>query len=157
MFTPQLLPCVSRILPSVHRLVELRHKTRTVQLSRWLNVNIAFARSVKVRSRYVEHCKNQNSSSFIHSLRHHVAKQCLHALHWRHCRENIARLKFLVLRLGLLDLSHDQSSSDLFSLVFQDPLQRVRSTLSFRTFTLRNVVKELLLQHPLDFFSPFLP
>ena len=116
-------------------------------------MNIAFTHSVKVRSRYVKHCKHQSSSTFVNSLRHHVADQCLQALHWWHCREHIARLKFLVLRLCLLDLSHEQSSSDLFSLVFQDPIQRVRSTLSFHTFTLGSVVEELLLQHPLDFFS----
>ena len=38
--------------------------------------------TVKVRSWYVEHCKHQNSSTFVHSFCDHVADQCLQALYW---------------------------------------------------------------------------
>ena len=109
---------------SVHRLVELSHKSKTMKLWRWFHVNITCSHTHRKSALPIRqtHCEHQSSSTFVNSFCHHVADHCLQTLHWWHCREHIARLKFLVFRLGLLDLSHDQSSSDLFSHVFRRPI-----------------------------------
>ena len=76
---------------------------------------------------------------------------CFQTLHWWHCRKHITRFEILVLRFGSLDLSHNQSCSDRFSVILQNQFQSVWAALLFRAFAFRNVVKELL-PFPLFFF-----
>ena len=77
----------------------------------------------KVCSCHPEHCNHQISSTSANSFCHHVTDQRFQTLHWWHCRKQITRFVLVVFRSGFLDLSHNQSCSDLFSLVFQNPLQ----------------------------------
>ena len=57
----------------------------------------------------------------------------------------------------LTSLTTSRALSDTLSFVLQNPFQRVRSALSLRTPTFRRVVKQFLLQHPIDFLLfPFL-